>query len=75
MKCFVFQISRGYNETVTMFYTHTIADAISKSDPEEDTFEEFIARNKFIQAKDFLFKYYSPQAIESEEASSRYSVF
>ena len=66
------QISRGYSETVTIFYAHIIADAISKSDAEEQTFEEFIAKNKYIEAKDLLFKYYSLETIQSKESAVRF---
>ena len=66
------QISRGYSETVTIFYAHIIADAISKSDAEEQTFEEFITKNKYIEAKDLLFKYYSLETIQSKESAVRF---
>ena len=69
------QISRGYNETVTIFYIHIIADAIGKSDHNEHNFEDFISHNKHIEAKDLLFKYYSPGAIQNKESATRLIYF
>ena len=70
-----FQISRGYNETVTIFYIHIIADAISKSDHNEQNFEDFISHNQHIEAKDLLFKYYSPGVIQNKESTIRLAIF
>ena len=64
------QISRGYNETVTMCYVHVIADAINRCDSDDLTFEEFIQQNQYIIAKDLLFKYYSPEVIQSKDSVS-----
>ena len=55
-----------------MFYVHMIADAVSKSDPEDQTFEEFIAKNKHIEAKDLLFRYYSVETIQNKESAIRF---
>ena len=70
-----FQISRGYNETVTIFYIHIIAYAITKSDHNEQNFEDFISHNKHIEAKDLLFKYYSPEVIQNKDSATRLVIF
>ena len=63
-----FQISRGYHETVTMFYITMLAEAIKRCDSPEMTFEEFIAKNDYLKDKGLLFQYYTDEAINKKEA-------
>ncbi len=53
-----------------MCYVHVIADAINRCDSDDLTFEEFIQQNQYIIAKDLLFKYYSPEVIQSKDSVS-----
>ncbi|KAI0213230.1 hypothetical protein LSAT2_001780 [Lamellibrachia satsuma] len=63
----MYQISRGYNETVTQFYIHMIADAISRSHDEEVTFTDFIETNDLLD-RHLLYKYYTDELINSNDA-------
>ena len=67
---FLFQISRGYNETVTMFYIHMLSEAIKKYIGQENNiqFDEFIVSNSYLIEGDLLFKYYSREMIASDQA-------
>lgn len=65
------QISRGYHETVTMFYTHIIHRAMQRT-PVAQTFDEFLAQHPYLLEKDLLFEYYSHNAINLPNSKTEY---
>jgi len=65
------QISRGYHETVTQFYIHMIADAVSRSDDTDSTFSDFIETNNLMD-RQLLYEYYTDELINSDAAKLTY---
>lgn len=61
------KISRGYHETVTMFYISVISKAMERS-PEVNTFEEFLSQNPHIYDKHLLFEFYSDELLNDQKA-------
>lgn len=64
------QISRGYHETVTMFYISVVTEAIKHSNGQNWTFEEFLNKNMHLLDRNLLFTYYSDERINKSEAKS-----
>ena len=64
----MFQISRGYHETVTCFYIHMVEQEVIKNG-QNSTFEEFIKENSYLMDRHLLFKYYSDEVINRSEAA------
>ncbi|KAK2180499.1 hypothetical protein NP493_440g02008 [Ridgeia piscesae] len=67
------QISRGYHETVTQFYIHMIADAVSRSDDTDSTFSDFIETNNLMD-RQLLYEYYTDELINSDAAKLTFIV-
>lgn len=65
------KISRGYNDTVTTFYTIMVSEAMSK-DPAIENFNEFLAKNLYLQDRNLLWRYYSKELINSPEAAEKF---
>ncbi|XP_038064508.1 uncharacterized protein LOC119734939 [Patiria miniata] len=66
------KVKRGYHETVTMFFTHVIADAINQCENVDMTFEEFLSQNSHLTDSNLISQYYSKQLISSPAARLRF---
>ncbi|XP_013384985.1 uncharacterized protein LOC106154958 [Lingula anatina] len=67
-------ISRGYHETITMFYINMISHAMEQSRGTETTFEDFIHQHQYLTDKNLLFEYYSEQLLYTEDAAQRFKI-
>ncbi|KAK3090976.1 hypothetical protein FSP39_016164, partial [Pinctada imbricata] len=61
------KIKFGYHETITMFYTNMVADAV-KNTGLINSFEEFLEKNKYLLDRTITTKYYSKEKLFSDEA-------
>ena len=63
------KVSRGYHETVTMFFIHLVSAAISSTpNTSAARFEEFIAEHPYLLDNTLLFQYYSDEQLNKAEA-------
>ena len=53
-----------------MFYIHMVGDAMQTYPSLERSFEQFIKDNDYLLQKDFLFRFYSPEVINTAKAKS-----
>lgn len=65
------KIKHGYSETVTMFYIHVITKAVL-SMPSGHTFEEFLLCHQYLTDKSYLYKYYSPQLLNTANSKNQF---
>lgn len=65
------EITRGYSETVTMFYFHTIAKAVSHM-PKGHSFEEFLCCHSYLTDPKYLLGFYSVELLSREESKKTF---
>ncbi|XP_033630808.1 uncharacterized protein LOC117292769 [Asterias rubens] len=66
------KVQRGYHETMTMFFTHVVAEAIKQCENVDITFEEFISQHGHLTDRSLISKYYSKELISSPTARLRF---
>lgn len=65
------QIKTGYHETITMFYSFVIADAI-KNTNNASTFEAFLKANGHLLDRSLMYKYYSKTRFADPHAKHKF---
>ncbi|XP_053392424.1 uncharacterized protein LOC123563846 [Mercenaria mercenaria] len=65
------QIKTGYHETITMFYSFVIADAIENT-KDAPTFESFLKANGHLLDRSLMYKYYSRERFGDPDAKQKF---
>ncbi|XP_060553983.1 uncharacterized protein LOC132715028 isoform X1 [Ruditapes philippinarum] len=65
------QIKTGYHETITMFYSFVIADAINHT-KNASTFESFLKLNGHLLDRSLMYKYYSKERFGDPNAKQNF---
>ena len=67
-----FQIKTGYHETITVFYSFVIAEALQNTSNLDGTFEYFLKQNGHLLDRSLMYKYYSRDRFSLPEAKHTY---